>query len=248
MLVLLQVKYSSGDCQTIECSYLVNGGGPWAADLAQMGSIGDKDHKCSAMRVNLPVKPRIRSVFVVRCPAGPISDCPLVIDGDIYFRRDSDQTFLAGWSPPKVRFYSRIIIFFFLFLHSCHMKCSFLLHSRSSSSSSSSSQHMDSDADGVNLDVDHSIFEKHMWPKLAHRVFAFEALKVVFKILLCNIIIIIMHQPFLHSQNFCCYLLWSCYNNRELKLQQLSFFIIKINFLIYCVLYNNEIIEQFMSQ
>ena len=179
MLAPLQVKYSSCDFQTIECSYLVNSGGPWAADLARMASIGDKDHKSSAMRVGLPVKPRIRSVFVVRCPAGSILDCPLVIDGDIYFRRDTDQTFLTSWTPPKVRFYSKLI--FFLFFHSCHIKCSFLLPSHSSTSSSS--QHMDSDADGVNLDVDHSIFEKFLWPKLAHRVFAFEALKVICKIL-----------------------------------------------------------------
>lgn len=98
------MKCPPSDHQTIECNYIVNAGGPWAADVAHMAGIGDRHHACSTMRVELPVKPRLRSIFVVRCPTGPVSDCPMVIDGIAYWRRDISETFIAGCSPPKVRF------------------------------------------------------------------------------------------------------------------------------------------------
>ena len=86
----------------IGCDYLVNAAGPWANKVALMAGIGREDHKNPVMRIKLPVEPRLRSVFVFKCPSGP-SDCPLVIDSNVYWRRESDGVFLVGYSPPKVR-------------------------------------------------------------------------------------------------------------------------------------------------
>ena len=106
------MKCPPNNHHTIECNYMVNVGGPWAADVAHLAGIGKKDHACSTMRVELPVRPRLRSVFVLRCPTGPVSDCPMVIDGIAYWRRDSSDTFIAGCSPPKVRFFASLILCF----------------------------------------------------------------------------------------------------------------------------------------
>ena len=167
---------------------MVNVGGPWAADVAHLAGIGKKDHACSTMRVELPVRPRLRSVFVLRCPTGPVSDCPMVIDGIAYWRRDSSDTFIAGCSPPKVRFLplsfcaSPLIRLFFnssLYLLSfppsspphplsCHfiLPLSFSVLSIPLVSFSFflplPFQHLDRDADGVELDVNHALFEEYI--------------------------------------------------------------------------------------
>jgi FAD-dependent oxidoreductase domain-containing protein 1 len=84
----------------IECNYLVNACGPWAAELALMAGIGKSDHTCHIMRTRLPVEPRLRSVFVFRCPTD-LPNSPLVIAKNIYWRRESTGTFLAGYVPSK---------------------------------------------------------------------------------------------------------------------------------------------------
>jgi len=187
---------------------MVNAGGPWAAEVAHMAGIGEKDHACSTMRVELPVRPRLRSVFVLRCPTGPVSDCPMVIDGIAYWRRDSSDTFIAGCSPPKVRFFAPLILYFSFdpsFLQSIPpfppssppypLSCHFILPLSSSVLSIPlisfsiflplPFQHLDRDADGVELDVNHALFEEYVWPKMANRVPAFEALKVTFALKPC---------------------------------------------------------------
>lgn len=85
----------------IDCDYVVNAGGPWAREVALMAGIGKKDHNCEIMRTELPVEPRLRSVFVFKCPSGPLNS-PLVIDRHIYWRSEQNGTFIAGYSPPNV--------------------------------------------------------------------------------------------------------------------------------------------------
>ena len=82
----------------------MNAGGPWAANMARMARIGDQAHPNPTMRVSLPVSPRRRCVFVVKCPSAPKENTPLVIDiSGSYFRPETNQnSFLAGASPPKV--------------------------------------------------------------------------------------------------------------------------------------------------
>ena len=100
----LQIKSASGESE-IECDCLVNAGGPWAAEVAFIAGIGKRDHSSHVMRTKLPVEPRLRSVFVFKCPTD-LPDCPLVIDRHYYWRRESAGTFLAGFIPPKVRGYN----------------------------------------------------------------------------------------------------------------------------------------------
>ena len=98
--VFLQVQNATEE-KEIECNYLVNACGPWAAELALMAGIGRSDHTCHIMRTRLPVEPRLRSVFVFKCPTD-LPNCPLVIAKNIYWRRESTGTFLAGYVPSKV--------------------------------------------------------------------------------------------------------------------------------------------------
>ena len=99
----LQIQSSNddGDTEVVSCDYLVNAGGPWAAELALLAGIGQPDHENQIMREKLPVEPRLRSVFVFKCPSGP-ANCPLVVDGSIYWRREGSGVFLAGLTPAKV--------------------------------------------------------------------------------------------------------------------------------------------------
>ena len=69
-----------------------------------MAGVGEKGHGNSVMEVELPVRPRKRNVFVFKCPSGPVSDCPLVVDSSgVYFRSEGQgNTFICGHSPPEV--------------------------------------------------------------------------------------------------------------------------------------------------
>lgn len=93
-------------------STLVWNGEPLDAGLAEedlgqgklhlyMAGIGKKGHDNDIMRTELPVEPRLRSVFVFKCPTGPFNR-PLVIDRHIYWRSEQNGTFITGNSPPKV--------------------------------------------------------------------------------------------------------------------------------------------------
>lgn len=100
--IFVQIKSSSGTSEEVVlCDYLVNAGGPWAAEVALMAGIGKKNHDCDVMRIQLPVEPRLRSAFVFRCPTGP-TNCPLVIDKNVFWRHESNGIFISGYSPPKV--------------------------------------------------------------------------------------------------------------------------------------------------
>ena len=86
----------------VHCDHLVNAAGPWAGEVALMAGIGKEDHTREILRAKLTVEPRLRSVFVFKCPNGP-SNCPLVIDGHIYWRSERNDTYLTGYSPSEVR-------------------------------------------------------------------------------------------------------------------------------------------------
>ena len=88
----------------------MNACGPWAAELALMAGIGRSDQSCHIMRTKLPVEPRLRSVFVFKCPTD-LPNCPLAIDRNLYWRRESTGTFLAGYVPSKVRGALRVSLF-----------------------------------------------------------------------------------------------------------------------------------------
>lgn len=111
------------DGTTIACDMVVNAAGPWAREPA--GWLG----------IDLPVRARCRSIFVVTCPT-PIPAAPLLIDpGGVFFRPEG-RGFICGTSPPA-----------------------------------------DADPDDLPLEVDHAMYESVVWPALAARVPAFEALR-----------------------------------------------------------------------
>lgn len=102
----------------------VNAGGAWCAPLAR--TVG----------VELPVRPRRRSAFVVSCPTA-IPDLPILIDSSgVYLRREQDH-FLCIVSPSA-----------------------------------------EQDLDDLPLDPNFAEFEDIIWPTLAERIPAFEALRV----------------------------------------------------------------------
>jgi glycine/D-amino acid oxidase-like deaminating enzyme len=113
------------DGETISCHTVVNAAGPWAARLAALAEI------------DLPVRARRRSVFVIACRT-PIADCPLLIDPTGVWVRPEGAHFICGVSPPPAR-----------------------------------------DPDDAPLEPEPWLFDDIVWPALATRVPAFEAIKQV---------------------------------------------------------------------
>lgn len=70
-----------------------------------MAGIGDRNQADPNLRVPLPVEPRRRCVFAVKCPNGPPNDAPMVIDSSgAYFRPEGSKgMYLMGIGPPEVR-------------------------------------------------------------------------------------------------------------------------------------------------
>lgn len=135
----VQASLPTGEQRTIHCNHLVNASGPWASRVAAMAGVGLREHSNPIMHTELPVRPRKRLVFVFKCPEGPTTDCPLVVDpSGVFFRRESaGSMFITGRSPPK-----------------------------------------EEDKDGDDLEIDYSFFDERLWPVIAERVPAFEALKL----------------------------------------------------------------------
>ena len=77
----------SRDGETLACDSVVNAAGPWAARVAAMAG------------VELPVRARARSVFVLASPAA-LPGCPLVIDPSGFWVRTEGRHFLTG-APPR---------------------------------------------------------------------------------------------------------------------------------------------------
>jgi FAD-dependent oxidoreductase domain-containing protein 1 len=110
----------------------------WLACGSLVDSAGYHAHLVAAMaRIDLPIRPRKRFVFVFDCKA-PIERAPLLIDpSGVYFRPEG-ASFICGVSPPE-----------------------------------------DQDPDCLDFDIDYRLFEEVIWPTLAERVPAFEAIKLV---------------------------------------------------------------------
>ena len=100
----MQVASSGGETE-IHCGHLVNATGAWGAKLALMAGIGDENQTNPVLRVPLPVSPRKRCIFAFKCPSGPGSGSPLVVDvTGMYFRREgSGSMYITGVSPPEVK-------------------------------------------------------------------------------------------------------------------------------------------------
>lgn len=75
------------DGGTLPCDVVVNAAGPWAARVAAMAGI------------DLPVRARARSVFVLSCPER-LPGCPLLIDPSGFWLRPEGQHFITG-APPR---------------------------------------------------------------------------------------------------------------------------------------------------
>jgi len=112
------------DGSRIEGDRFVNAGGPWSANVAR--TVG----------VEIPVRARRRTIFVVSCPT-PLADFPILIDSSGIFVRPEQHHFLCAVVPDEK-----------------------------------------SDHDDLPLDPDFTLFEDAIWPTLAERIPAFEALRV----------------------------------------------------------------------
>lgn len=112
------------DGSRIEGDQFVNAGGPWSAAVAR------------TLGVEIPVRARRRTIFVVSCPT-PIADFPILIDTTGIFVRPEQHHFLCAVAPDAA-----------------------------------------DDHDDLPLDPDFSLFEERIWPTLAERIPAFEALRV----------------------------------------------------------------------
>lgn len=117
------VTLASGE--RLACAHVINAAGPWAARVAAMADL------------ELPVRARRRSVFVVACRTA-LPDCPLLIDPSGVWVRPEGAGFICGVSPPP-----------------------------------------DRDPDDAALEPEHWQFEEIVWPALAARIPAFEAIKQV---------------------------------------------------------------------
>ena len=76
------------DGRRIVCGTLVNAAGPWAGRVAALAG------------VELPVRPRKRSVFVFRTPAA-LPGFPLLIDVTGAWCRPEGEGYICGISPPE---------------------------------------------------------------------------------------------------------------------------------------------------
>ncbi len=117
------VTLAGGGTQLV--GLVVNAAGPRAAQVARMAGIHD-----------LPVHPRKRFVYRIRC-RDRLPGSPLVVDpSGVYFRPEGED-FLCGVSPP-----------------------------------------VDHDPDTLDLEMEYTLFHDVVWPALARRVPAFEAMKL----------------------------------------------------------------------
>lgn len=80
-----KVRLRSGT--EIACGHFVNAAGPRAAQVAAM------------LDIPLPVEPRKRTIFVIRCETPPPPTAPLMIDADGVFCRPEGDRFITGISP-----------------------------------------------------------------------------------------------------------------------------------------------------
>jgi glycine/D-amino acid oxidase-like deaminating enzyme len=109
---------------SIDGDVFVDAAGPWSAEVAR--KVG----------VDIPVRPRRRTPFLLSCPT-PLPDFPILVDTSGVYVRPEGPHFVAVVSPSA-----------------------------------------DADPDEPPLDPDFGLFEDTIWPVLAERIPAFEALRV----------------------------------------------------------------------
>lgn len=112
------------DGRQLHASSVVNACGAWAGNLA------------SKIGVDLPIRARRRTMFVVSCPDKDL-DLPILVDASGVYVRPEQNHFLCTTSPKP-----------------------------------------ENDHDDMTLDPDFTLFEDIIWPTLAERIPAFEALRV----------------------------------------------------------------------
>uniref|UniRef100_A0AAX7TYK9 FAD-dependent oxidoreductase domain-containing protein 1 n=1 Tax=Astatotilapia calliptera TaxID=8154 RepID=A0AAX7TYK9_ASTCA len=100
--VKVQMPHSL-EYQPVECAIVVNAAGAFSGKLTEMLGIGFGP-KQSIAGIPLPVEPRKRYVYVVRCPDGPGLDTPFLIDySGVYVRREGlGGNYITGASPEEV--------------------------------------------------------------------------------------------------------------------------------------------------
>ncbi|XP_005725448.1 FAD-dependent oxidoreductase domain-containing protein 1 [Pundamilia nyererei] len=93
---------NSLEYQPVECAIVVNAAGAFSGKLTEMLGIGFGP-KQSIAAIPLPVEPRKRYVYVVRCPDGPGLDTPFLIDySGVYVRREGlGGNYITGASPEE---------------------------------------------------------------------------------------------------------------------------------------------------
>ena len=82
----------TGDGERHACDTLVNAAGPWAGAVAAM------------MGVDIPVRARRRSIFVLSSPAR-LDGCPMLIDPNGVYFRPEGRGYIAGTQPSPERDY-----------------------------------------------------------------------------------------------------------------------------------------------
>ena len=112
------------DGSKLNADFVVNTCGAWSNELA------------SKVGVELPIRARRRTAFVVSCPER-IPEFPILIDTSGIFIRPEQNHFLCATSPNP-----------------------------------------ENDHDDLPLDPDLALFEELIWPTLAERIPAFEALRI----------------------------------------------------------------------
>ncbi len=144
------------DAARIPCGCVVNAAGPHAGAIARMA------------RVELPVHPEKRCVFVFDCKQPPPSS-PLVVDPSGLYFRPEGRYFIAG--PPRPA-------------GQPPADAAGLADAAGSGDGPGSwdaagSGNSRGSRDGQDLEVDYALFDEVVWPTLAARVPAFETLKLV---------------------------------------------------------------------
>ncbi|XP_020038309.2 FAD-dependent oxidoreductase domain-containing protein 1 isoform X2 [Castor canadensis] len=88
--------------QPVECAIVINAGGAWSGQIAELAGIG-KGPPGTLEGTKLPVEPRKRYVYLWHCPQGPGLEAPLVTNTNgVYFRREGlGNNYLGGRNPTE---------------------------------------------------------------------------------------------------------------------------------------------------
>lgn len=104
----VNVRHSSGKIEKVDGRIFVNASGAWASAVMKLFETAVKRSSSTGRIMQLPVTPRKRCIFNIRCPGQklhpvPPATAPLVIDPTgVYFRPEGQNgRFIAGVSPNE---------------------------------------------------------------------------------------------------------------------------------------------------